>query len=245
MLVKLENPAVLAKAIDVISELVTEVNITVNEYGLSISAMDPANVAMVGFRVPKSAFSQFEGDAQKIGVNLDNVKKILKRAGAGSSILIERKENLLDIHIQDRIKRHFSLSLIDIEGEDVDFESKVSRMEFTSKIELSSTDFIDAIEDSLVVSDSCAFEVVEGKFVVEAKGLNTARSEFSGDEATIKAESAKAKYSLEYVQKFMKGAKLSEKTLIQFAQDHPLKLDFRAPNMEMSFVLAPRVENED
>ncbi len=60
MLVKLENPALLSKAIDIVSELVTEVRIKVNECGMSIIAMDPANVAMVGFKLPKSSFSQFE-----------------------------------------------------------------------------------------------------------------------------------------------------------------------------------------
>ena len=56
MLVKLENPTILSKVIDIISELVTEVRIKINEFGMSIIAMDPANVAMVGFKLPKSGF---------------------------------------------------------------------------------------------------------------------------------------------------------------------------------------------
>ena len=82
-------------------------------------------------------------------------------------------------------------------------------------------------------------------FIVEAKGLNSARSEFSGDEAKIEAENCKAKYSLEYLQKFMKGAKLCEKSILQFANDHPLKAKFKTEHMELSFILAPRVETED
>ncbi len=245
MLVKLDTPAILSRAIELISELVTEVKIKVNEFGLSITAMDPANVAMVGFKLPKSAFSQFEVGEETLGINLDNLKKVLKRAGAGSSVIMESKDNLLEIQIQDRIKRNFTISLIDIDSEDIDFESKVSRMEFTSKVELASQDFIDAIEDTAVVADACAFEVIDEKFIIEAQGLNSARAEFSGDEAKIVAENSKARYSLEYLQKFCKGAKLAEKTLLNFAQDHPLKLDFKAPNMEISFVLAPRVETED
>jgi len=245
MLVKLDTPGILAKAIDIISELVTEVRIKVSEFGLSITAMDPANAAMVGFKLPKSAFSQFETSNETFGVNLDNLKKVLRRAGAGSSIIIESKENLLEIQIQDRIKRNFTLSLIDVEAEEIDFEAKISRMEFTSKVTLASQDFIDAIEDSIVVADACSYEVKDGKFIIEAKGLNSARAEFSGDEAKIEAENCKARYSLEYLQKFLKGAKLCEKTVLNFAEDHPLKLDYRAPNLEISFVLAPRVETDD
>ena len=113
MLLKLDNPLLLSKAIEIISELVMEVRLKVNEFGMSITATDPANVAMVGFKLPKSAFSQFETDTEVLGINLDNLKRILKRAGSGSSIIFEKKENLLNIQIQDRIKRNFSLSLID------------------------------------------------------------------------------------------------------------------------------------
>ena len=245
MIVKIDTPGVLSKAIDLISELVTEVRINVSEFGLSITAMDPANVSMVGFKLPKSAFSQFEAGKEVLGVNLDNLKRILKRCGAGSSLIMESKDNLLSLQIQDKIKRNFMLSLIDISGEEIDFDTKASRMEFVSKVELDSADLVDSIEDCAVVGDACSFEVRNGKFIIEAKGLNSAMSGFSGDEANITGENCKSKYSLEYLQKFAKGAKLCEKALISFADDHPLKIDFRAPNMELGFVLAPRVETED
>ena len=245
MLVKLENPALLAKVIEIISDLVTEVRIKINDQEMNISAMDPANVAMVGFKISKSAFSQYEVGNEVLGINLENLKQILKRCGAGSSLILEKKENLLKIQIHDRIKRNFTLNLIDIESEDIDFKDKISNMEFSSLVELSSNDLISSIEDCVIVSESCSFIIKDGKFVIEAKSLNSAMSEFSGDEAKIQAENCKAKYSLEYLQKFMKGAKLSEKSVLHFAEDHPLKIDFKNQDMELSFILAPRVENED
>jgi len=241
MLVKLENPTLLSKVIDLLSELVTEVKIKVNEFGMSITAIDPANVAMVGFKLPKNSFSQFETSGEILGINLDNLKQILRRCNSGSFLILEKKGNLLNIQIQDRIKRNFTLSLIEIEGEDKEMPS----LEFSSKVELNSVDLIASIEDCGVVADSCSFIIEEEKFIIEAKGLNSARSEFSGDEAKIQAENCKSKYSLEYLQKFMKGAKLCEKTILQFANDHPLKMKFKTEHMELNFILAPRVETED
>jgi len=241
MLLKLENPALLSKVIELLSELVIEVRIKVNEFGMSITAMDPANVAMVEFKLPRNYFSQFETDDEILGINLDNLKQILKRCSSGSFLILEKKGNLLSIQIQDRIKRNFTLNLIEIEGED----KKMPDLEFSSKVELNSVDLIASIEDCGVVSDACSFIIEDGKFIVEAKGLNSARSEFSGDEAKIEAENCKAKYSLEYLQKFMKGAKLCEKSILQFANDHPLKAKFKTEHMELSFILAPRVETED
>ncbi len=241
MLVRLEDPSLLSKVIEIISELVTEVRIKLSDFGMSITAIDPANVAMVKFRVPKSAFSQFETGNEVLGINLDSLKRILRRCGSGTSLILEKKENLLNIQIQDRIRRNFSLNLIEIEGQEKDLPN----LDYSARVEISSPDLISAIEDCIVVSDSCSFKIKDKEFTIEAKGLNSARSDFSGDEAKIEAEECKSKYSLEYLQKFMKGAKLCEKTILNFANDHPLRIDIKTEHMELNFLLAPRVETED
>jgi len=241
MFVKLEKPAILSKAIDIISELVTEVRLKVNEYGMSITAIDPANVAMVNFKLPKSSFSEFKSEKEVLGINLDDFKRILKRAGSKSVLVLEKKENQLNINIEDRIKRNFSLNLIDIEGE----EKELPDLEFSSKVEINSVDFNDAVEDCAVVSDACSFIIQDEKFVIEAKGMNSARAEFSSDEAKIEAEDCNSRYSLEYLQKFVKGAKITEKITLNFAQNHPLKMDIKSEGLTLNFILAPRVENED
>lgn len=241
MLVKLDDPSLLTKVIEVISELVTEVRIKINEFGMSITAIDPANVAMVRFRLPKSAFSQFESENEVLGINLDSLKKILRRCTNGTSLILERKENYLNILVQDRIKRNFSLNLIEIDSQEKD----IPTLDYSARVEISSVDLISSVEDCSVVSDSCSFIISQGEFIIESKGLNSARSEFSKDEAKIEAEECKSKYSLEYLQKFMKGAKLCDKTFLHFANDHPLKIDIKTEHMELNFLLAPRVETED
>lgn len=241
MRIKLENPSSLSKAVEIISELVTEVRLKVHEAGLSINAIDPANVAMVGFRMPKSAFSEFESGKEVLGVNLENLKRILRRCGPGSSLIMEKRENMLNLQVQDKIRREFNLGLIDIEGED----KEMPNLEFSSQVELESADLISVIDDCAVVDDACSFIINDGKFIIEAKNINSARVEFSADEAFIEAENCKARYSLEYLQKFMKATKLCTRTRIKFAHDHPMKMDFKAPDLELSFILAPRVETED
>lgn len=241
MLVKLEDPSVLSKTVEVISELVSEVRIKVNEFGMSITAIDPANVAMVRFKLPKSAFSQFETGDEVLGINLDNLKRILKRCNSGSPLILEKKENYLEIQIQDKIKRNFSLNLIEIEGQ----EKEMPVLDYSARVEINSSDLAASVEDCAVVSDACSFIVNSNGFIIESRGLNSARSEFSKDEVKIEAEECKSKYSLEYLQKFMKGAKVSEKTILNFANDHPLKMEIRTEHMELSFILAPRVEESD
>ena len=242
MLLRLDHPKIFSDIIGVISELVLEVRIKVNKEGMKLIAVDPANVAMVSFKLPVAAFSQLEVEEEVLGVSLDSLKSVLRRVSPGSSLVMQTVDNVLKLQIQDKTKREFELTLIDIEQE----EKTLPNLEFTSEIEMRSIDFIEAIEDCVVVSDSCSFETQEGKIIISAKGsLNSARTEFSSDEVKIKAKQDKSKYSLEYLQKMMKGSKLVDKTKINFSTDYPLKLEFKTPVMELSFILAPRVETED
>ena len=243
MQIKLENPLLLSKVVELISNLVIEVKFKIDSSGMSVIAIDPANVAMVRFFLSKDAFSQFDLEAkQEIwGVNLEDLKKILRRAGIKSSLILKREENRLNIEMSDKIKRNFTLNLIDIKSED----KEMPNLEFSAKVEINSADLIDAVEDCAVVADACSFVIENNNFIIEAKSLNSARSEFSGDEVNIQAENCKSKYSIEYLNKFVKGSKLCDKTILNFANDHPLRMDLTIENMELNFILAPRVESED
>ncbi|MCX6748905.1 MAG: proliferating cell nuclear antigen (pcna) [Candidatus Pacearchaeota archaeon] len=241
MILKLENPRILADVVSIISELVTEVKIRVDKLGLKIIAIDPANVALVSFLLPSSSFSNFEVTEEVLGISLDSLKSVLKRCGIGSSLVLQSEDNVLKIEIQDKIKRSFTLALINIDTE----EKTMPVLDFTCKVEIPSLDLLEAVEDCSIVADSCSFSIKDSKFVIEAKGLNSAKSEFSGDEAKIEGDKGKAKYSIEYLNKFCRACKLSEKATINFSDDYPLKLEFSSKDFGLAFVLAPRVENDD
>jgi len=241
MRLKMDQPQSLADVITIISELVSEVKLKITEDGVGLTALDPANVSMVSFFIPKTSFSSYEPNNEILGLSVESLKQVLKRCKVGSSLILETQDNLLKIQILDKIKRNFTLSLIDVNAED----KELPNLEFSSKIELDSADFVSSIEDCSIVSDACSFSVKDGKFFIEASGLNSAMSEFSSDEVNIEAENCRAKYSLEYLQKFTKGSKLSSRTIVRFANDYPLRVDYRNDKVELSFILAPRVESED
>jgi len=176
-------------------------------------------------------------------LNLEDFKQILRRID--SPLIIERKDNTLKLKTQDKAKRAFSLSLIDIDSED----RKIPELSFDSKVEIPSVTFSEVITDALIVADSCSFitNKNEDTFVVEAKGtLNQAKTEFNSDEVKIEANDSKAKYSLEYLAKFVKASKIAPKLTISYSTDYPARFDFTnlETNISLSFILAPRVEEE-
>lgn len=244
MHLKLDSPKIFSDIIGIISELVTEVKLKVNSEGMYLNAIDPANVAMTYFRIPKDLFSEFEltesDKTEELGVNLENLKAVLRRCKPGASLTLERESNLLKLGIQDRIKRDFSLALIDTESE----EKNLPEWEFNSVIKMNSDSFVEIIEDCSVVSDACTFIAEPGKFIVEANNLNSTRSEFSSDEIEIHSGNSMARFSLEYLSKFIKGAKIASKITLSFSDNHPMRLDFITGNVILSFVLAPRIEQD-
>jgi proliferating cell nuclear antigen len=240
MILKLDQPKILSDAIAIISEIVTEVRIKLLEEGLSVVAVDPANVAMVIFKLPRSVFSQYEAGGEVWGVNLGDLKQVLRRASGSSSVVFEQEENQLKITIFDKIKRVFTLSLIEIESEDKDEPT----LNFACKVEMATDHFQQAVEDCGIVADACSLIVGSGFFIMEGSGsLNSARAEFSGDEAKISGL-GKSKYSLEYLMKFIKACKIADKVFINFGEDYPLRLDFPGEKMGIGFILAPRVETD-
>ena len=244
MRLKLESPKLFSDIIGIISDLVKEVKIKVDSSGLYLNAIDPANVSMCYFKIPSDLFSEFSVDSQKteiLGINLDNLKNVLRRCKPGSSLLLSKESAFLKLTIQDRIKREFSLALIEIDAE----EKPMPEWEFNSVVKMNSETFVEIIEDCLIVSDACTFIASPDKFIVEAHGINSARAEFSSDEIEIHSGNSTSRYSLEYLNKFIKGAKISSKAVLSFSDSHPMRLDFVTGNVVLSFVLAPRIEQDD
>jgi DNA polymerase III sliding clamp (beta) subunit (PCNA family) len=192
--------------------------------------------------LPAPAFSQLEVTEEELGINLESFKAVLRRASYQSALVMKTEDNFLKLEIHDRIKREFTLTLIDLEKKD----RPIPMLEFSSKVDINSLDFTEAIEDCSIVADSCSFESTPDKFTISARGsLNSANLSYSSDEANIESpNTCKSKYSLEYLQKMVKAAKMTEKATLNFGTDYPLKLEFKTPIAELSFILAPRVDSE-
>ncbi len=240
MRLKLSDPLLFSKSIDMISELVLEVKIRINEFGLSIVAIDPANVSMASMRIPKTSFSEFQASDDILGVNLEDLKKILKRASKGSELIIEKDQNTMKITINAKAKRIFTLNLIEIDGQDKDFPA---HLEYKSIVKIPSQELSDALDDAAIVSDSCKLSKASSSFIVESKDTNSSRIEFS-EGLSIEGEDSESRYSLEYLQKFMKAGKFFTEAKLSFATDHPIRLDFNTDAISLSFLLAPRIETD-
>jgi len=246
MKLTLAEPKLFKEPIMVISELVNEVVFKIDREKLELIAMDPANVAMVVYKLLGNVFVEYDMDKEvEIAVNLDNLKQVLRRAKPSDTLTMELLESKLKITLKSSSTRIFTLSLINLQEE----RQKVPDLDFKCKIEIPSILFDEAIEDMDVVSDSAAFEVNDNNFNIQAAGnISTAKVSFAhGDMIKInsKENNIRARYSIEYLKKIIKGSKLSDNMTLLMSNDYPLKVEYKIiDKLSLATILAPRVSND-
>lgn len=248
MKLTLGQPQYLKDSIAIISELVTEARFNVTADGMTLIAMDPANVAMVVFKLLSSSFVEYDlGKNVDLALNLNNLKQVLRRVNTSDMLTLELEdESKLKITVAGKTTRRFSLPIIELDER----EQKVPNLKFPYTVIMNAETLVEAVEDAGVVADSLSFIGDSGKVIIAAQGdLSKVEIEMkSGDDIEITSETedkVRSKYSIEYLRKMVNGAKLSEKVKIQLSKDYPLRMEFvEKDKIQLSFVLAPRVEND-
>jgi proliferating cell nuclear antigen len=241
----------LKESVNIISELVSDVQIKFDSDKLEIIAMDPANVAMINFKLLSSSFVEYSVDGEEtIAINLDNFKQILGRAKANDSVILEldNESNRLKVGLKGDGNRNFNLSLIDIREK----EQKVPELKFPVSIDMNTLVFNDAVEDAAIVADSIILSALKDELIIEANShVSDAKVSIkNSDENNISfsagdEDSVKAKYSVEYLKKIIKGSKLADKVSLKFGVDYPLKIDYSVMDrLKLTTILAPRVSND-
>jgi len=244
--IKLSEPKILTSTMSIVSDFVTEATLTIDKDGIRLVAMDPANVSMVILKILPSAFTEFSVDERtELTLNLDNLTQALKRAKASDTIWLTQERNKLKLTISGKSTKRFYIPLLEKPMK----ERSVPALEFMARLELDANEFKDFIEDASVVSDSVVFNAEKNLFVLSAGSTgNKLDIELTrANDALLDiavGEPARAIYSVEYLKKMVKSATLADSVTVQFSNDYPLRLDFKALNkFQMSFILAPRIEN--
>jgi len=246
MKVVLAEPKFLKEPLFIIGDLVNEVTLKFTKEKLGIIAMDPANVAMIVFNLLSTSFVDYNVEKDiEFGVNLDSIKQVLRRIKPSDTLMMELKDNRLKITLKSDNTRTFNIPLINLEDQKQD----IPKLEFSSKIEMPSFLFEEAISDIEVVSDALDIKLDENRLTLESTdAINHALVELNPSEdilITSKDKKTRSRYSIDYLKKISKGGKLSDNVVLNFSNDYPLRADYKITDkLSLSIILAPRVINE-
>lgn len=246
MKLTMEEAPALKDAIEAVVNLVEEGVFEMGEKGVSLKAMDPSQISMISFSMPKGMFSEYVvGERKRIGIDISKLSKVLARGNAGESVEIMVEEGRLQVTFRgQKQKRVFKLPLLDL-GEGLEREPKI---EYKNKAVVRADAIREMIKDAKLVSSHITFVLDEKKFRVEIKGDDgEITEEFereSGGLKELKVEAeARATYPLSYMEDMIKACKADTDISLFIETDRPLKLEYNIAGADAKYYLAPRIES--
>lgn len=252
---RLDNSRILKAIVETLSSIIDETVFQVTKDEFTISAMDPSRICLLKLSIGKDGFDEYECKKDsKVGLNLDDLDKILKRSGTNDSIVMDFDEK--DQKIKIKMKREessrtrtFSLTLLDIEIEDIPMENLLS-IEYPSKWVIDPEFLVEAIKDAEIYSEILNIKVEEEDGLTFSSTGQIGEMEYSlALDDLIEAdlgENCSGAYSLTFLKAILKIATITEKLEISLKTDHPLKMIFNLlEGGELNYFLAPRVEEAD
>ncbi len=148
-LVVQDAPA-LKSAVDSIVCLVEEGQFEVKADGLHLKAMDPSQISMISFTMPKEAFIEYNApEEMKIGTDIGQLSNVLARGKKGEKAELSVEEGRLVIRFfGDKHKRTFKVPLIET-GDRVQREPKI---EFKNTARIRADAFKETLKDAKLIS---------------------------------------------------------------------------------------------
>ncbi|MCJ7479094.1 MAG: proliferating cell nuclear antigen (pcna) [Candidatus Nanohaloarchaeota archaeon QJJ-7] len=245
---ELSDADLLQDSLQSISNIITEGVFQFSDSGLKLVAADPAMVAMVDFELEADAFDSYEcGDEEKVGVNIEDLYSIVRRAGSKDSVVLEldEEESKLRVKMENGSERSFSLALLNLSEEDI---PSTDDLEFSVSADITTSVLDDAVGDASVIGDSVTVKASPESIVLEAEGdnSNVETTIQQGSEGMMELDAegeVQSMFSLDYLNKMMKAKKLSDSLAVKIGDDFPMRLEFQVPEkVQLSYILAPRIE---
>jgi len=235
----------LRDSIESISTLVDEAKFKVTPDGISVRAVDPANVAMVSFDLSKDAFASFEATDGELGIDLTKLNGIMEMADKDDNIELSLDEAAHKLAVRMR-GLSYTMSLLDPSS--IRKEPKVPALDLPARVVVRGEDLKRAVKAAEKVSDYMSMGVRGDTFFMEAEGdTDTVKLEMAKDQLIdIKPGEAKSLFSLDYLADMSKILGKANEVTIDLGKDYPLKIRFKLAegHGEVSYMLAPRVESE-
>ena len=232
--------------ISAVSTLVEEATFEATVEGVSFRGMDPSHVALIDISWPNSAFEKYSCDGDiKFGVRIDEFSKLIKRAEKKDGIEINISDDNM-LHVSVGKNKKYKMRLIESSASD----TPLPKIDYDSKITLSSSRLDKILGDIDVVSDYLSIKTTQKNVEFSGKGdageatINLEKDTEDVEEISVSQESS-GTYSLEYLDPIVKAVGGTADTIIcEFSSEKPLRIEFKVTNIgRMHFYFAPRVES--
>lgn len=243
----IQDAPALKSAIESIVCLVEEGQFEIKASGLELKAMDPSQISMVSFTMPKEAFVEYSvPEEMKIGVDISQLSNVLSRGKKGEKAELTTEDGRLVIRFfGDKHKRTFKVPLIET-GERVQREPKI---EFSNFAIVKADAIKETLKDAKLISSHVRLQLTPEQFIVDVRGENgDVKAEFDKDSPEVDElstkDGARATFPLQYLEDMVKATSSSTLVRVNLETDRPLRLEYDVEGAKVAYYLAPRIETD-
>ncbi|MDE1856398.1 MAG: proliferating cell nuclear antigen (pcna) [Candidatus Micrarchaeota archaeon] len=243
---KIDNAKYWRDCVEAIVNLVDEGSFNISKDGITLKAMDPSGISMVSFNMPAKAFGKFTVEKNAvIGLNLDNLSKVLSRTRDNEALLMKESEGKITLEfVGPSAKRRYKLPLIDVR-KNVEKEPNV---DFDVSVEVLGEPLKDIIKDASLISTYISFRAAKDQMMISARGDSGELEEsHEVDGNVVKKLSAKANadavFNLEYLENMIKSCPMGNQINVWLKSNEPLKLSYNIGDAQITYFLAPYMES--
>jgi len=248
---------VIQNVIDQLLTVVDEAIVRIGYNGLSVAAVDPANVAMVDLEVEPAAFESVGDGMFPIGLNLQRLDDYIDGASGSEPVKLSIDAETRSMNIEHT---NVEVEMAGINPDAIRGEPDIPDIDHSAEFSVDAKVFRDAVDNADLVSDNVRFEadVEDEALAVSAEGdTDEIRTVFDSDDLVTAnfEEGVASLFSVEYLIGGSKGGSKYKGMLKPLSSGTDLtgKLDDEMPIfLEYEFadgygsvqmMLAPRIES--
>ena len=225
--------------------LVDEARIRVTEDGLTVRAVDSANVAMDDLELKAAAFESFKASPGTLGLSLDRLADPVRLASKDDLVqLFLDPESGKLIVVVDGLR--YSMACLD--SRTIRAEPTLPEFDLPAAVTVDRDAFQRGVKAADLVADHVRIRMEAGAdaLVIEADGDTDAVTlELDGDDIDILAAGdASTLFSLDYCKKLVRTIPTGTPVTLDLGEDFPLILSYELADGDgaITRMLAPRIE---
>ncbi len=243
--IRIDNAKYWKDCVSAIVSLVDEGSFSISKDGIALKAMDPSSISMISFFMPNKAFSKFNIEKNtSVGLNIENLNKILSRTRDGEALVMKDADNKLSLEfIGQGSRRRYKLQMIEVK-KSVDKEPTI---EFDAAVEINGEPFKDIVKDASLISSYISFKATKEQFSVSARGDSGELEELHDADGNIMRKidtkkGAESTFNLEFLENMVRSCPTGNNINISLKSSEPLRMKYNIGDSEIVYFLAPYME---
>lgn len=223
--------------------MVSEAKLQLGTGGLSITAVDAANVGMVDVQLRAPAFEKYESDGAMIGVDLERFADVVDMANSGDVVHVYLDEETRKLHVEAGTM-DFEIGLIDPDM--IRQEPDIPDVDLPATVTLSGAQLSRAHEGSDMVARSFTLAMDDEAFTISADGDTDRFSEryTERDVEHMSTADAEGMYSVDYFKDIVKTLSKDDHVTVKLGQELPTQVEmaFAGGKGHVEYMVAPRID---